>query len=89
MLRDGLARFLINLQRADDALFVCRVEPRGGLRVNFAQPSQHGLAARFAQLRLERFAPAGLRDRCERPACNQTVNIQPRTARNDGGFAAR
>ncbi len=45
-------------------------------RVNFAQPSQHGLSARFTQLRLERFAPAGLRDRCERPACNETVNIQ-------------
>ena len=62
VLRDGLAGFLIDLQRADNALFVRRMEPRSGLRVNAAQTRQHGLSAVFAQLRLERFAPAGLRD---------------------------
>ena len=45
-----------------DAFFIRRVQPRSGVRVDSAELAQHRFAALLPQLRLERFAPAGLRD---------------------------
>ena len=59
VLRDRPARFLPDLKRTDDALFVRRMQPRCGLGVDRVQLAQQRFAALGAHPRLQNCAFAG------------------------------
>ena len=90
MLRDGLARFIVDFQRAQDALFVVHMEPCGGGGVNAGQLCVQRLDALGGQTVFQHLARfAGALALGEAAARHQGVEIQSRAAHDDGQLASR
>ena len=89
VLGDRLAGLQVNFQCADDAPPVGWVQSCTRFRVDRFEAREKGINAANAGFLLEFFPHAGRGEGGEGAAEKQTVRIQPCSAADDAGFAAR
>ena len=85
MLCHGLAGLVVDLERAEDALFVVQMEISGGLGVDASELGEHRLAALLVPAGFQlRAVSAVLVTAGEAVTGEQGIEVKPRAADDDG-----